>query len=174
MDVFLVKKANSLASSNEWLEFAVVALAEYLPYILAFSLITVIVWPGVSRKFKIASVIALLAGLFARYFVKTFIGFFYIRPRPATVFGDVTPLVELGSLSSFPSGHALFFFALATVIFLYNRKAGWIFFAGAVLAGTARVFAGIHYPTDILGGAILGILAALAVYWFMHKFVLSD
>ncbi len=66
--------------------------------------------------------------------------------------------------SSFPSDHAVLFFALATGIFLVSKKAGvltalYIFF----IIFFPRVYFGLHYPTDILAGAAIGILITYAV-----------
>lgn len=59
--------------------------------------------------------------------------------------------------TSFPSGHAIFLFSLATSVWFENKKAGAILFGIAALVGVGRVAAGVHWPTDIIGGAALGI-----------------
>ena len=74
-----------------------------------------------------------------------------------------------GSNYSFPSGHAALFFAMAMVIYFYNKKWGLWFFGAAILMGLSRIIAGVHYPTDILGGAIIGTLTAWAVFYFAKK-----
>ncbi len=65
--------------------------------------------------------------------------------------------------ASFPSGHATVFFALATAIYLYNKKVGIVFFIAAVIISIARVLAEVHYPVDVIVGAVIGILVALSV-----------
>jgi len=62
---------------------------------------------------------------------------------------------------SFPSGHMTFLFALGMAIYFHNKKAGYLLFAGGFLIGLARIFVGVHYPLDIFGGIILGILVGL-------------
>ena len=63
--------------------------------------------------------------------------------------------------SSFPSDHAVFFFALAMGIFFASRRAGWFaFFYTSVLICPPRVFLAEHYTTDILAGAAIGIAMA--------------
>ena len=63
--------------------------------------------------------------------------------------------------SSFPSDHAVFFFALAMGIFFASRRAGWFaFFYISLLICLPRIFLAEHYTTDILGGAAIGIAMA--------------
>ena len=62
---------------------------------------------------------------------------------------------------SFPSDHATGGFALACGMFLYDRLVGTILFVLAALLAFSRVYVGTHYPADVLGGALIGVLAAL-------------
>ncbi|HEY3697105.1 phosphatase PAP2 family protein [Phenylobacterium sp.] len=64
--------------------------------------------------------------------------------------------------SSFPSDHAGLLFGVACSLFLVNRTLGLLGFLIAGVAGLARIYLGLHYPTDVLGGAFLGIASALA------------
>jgi undecaprenyl-diphosphatase len=68
-------------------------------------------------------------------------------------------------LNSFPSDHAILFFALATGIFLASRTIGWLVYGYvALFICLPRIYLGIHFPTDILGGAIIGLSTA----WLAH------
>jgi len=64
---------------------------------------------------------------------------------------------------SFPSGHALFFFAAATAIWHYDKKLGYAFFFAAALISSARIFVGVHWPSDVIAGAALGILTGWTI-----------
>jgi len=82
---------------------------------------------------------------------------FIFHSKTLDVFSQVHSLIsETGY--SFPSGHATFFMALAVSIFFYHKKAGYIFMFFALIIGIARIVAGVHFPTDILGGFVVGAL----------------
>jgi undecaprenyl-diphosphatase len=64
---------------------------------------------------------------------------------------------------SFPSDHATGGFALACGMLLYDRCVGGVLLVLAAVLAFARVYAGIHYPGDVLAGAGIGVLATLAI-----------
>jgi undecaprenyl-diphosphatase len=87
------------------------------------------------------------------------------EPRPFVALADrVTPLFQHGGihggLDSFPSGHATLFFALAVMVYKHDHRWGIVMFVLATLICLARIMAGVHYPLDILAGALLGMLVA--------------
>ena len=83
---------------------------------------------------------------------------FFERIRPCRALSDViTPLGCAGGYS-FPSNHALNNFAAATFISRLHPDYRWIVFIVAVLISLSRVYLGVHYPSDILGGALIGVL----------------
>lgn len=71
--------------------------------------------------------------------------------------------------SSFPANPASVGFAIATVVWVRHRRLGAALYVLASLWGLARVYAGVHYPTDILGGAILGVIAASLATGLMRR-----
>jgi len=171
MDSFLILFLNTLANKYAPLGSAVILLAKYLPYALVALVFLLILLPTkkISGHLRLMLGFAVISGFVARFLIKPFIAFFYERPRPPIVLSGINNLIKYDSVASFPSGHMLFFFAVALVIFLYNKKFGWIFFTGAALVGIARIFAGVHWPSDILGGAILGICMAYILVWGIKK-----
>lgn len=79
------------------------------------------------------------------------------RIRPCNALSDVlTPLGCTGSYS-FPSNHALNNFAAAMLIYKLFPKLKWIVFITASLIAISRVYLGLHYPSDIIAGALIGI-----------------
>ena len=93
--------------------------------------------------------------------VTTIINGIVDRPRPF-VDNDLELLFYSPTDPSFPSNTASVGFALATAVFLRNRRWGGALYALAFCWGVTRVYAGVHYPTDVLAGAVVGAAAALA------------
>jgi undecaprenyl-diphosphatase len=97
------------------------------------------------------------------------IGLIYFRLRPFAEHQDIRALVVKSTLEkSFPSDHATCSFALATAVFLVNKRWGAAFFAAAALVSVGRVLVGVHYPSDIVVGALLGCLVAYLVHSLIH------
>src|SRR5262249_55513672 len=80
------------------------------------------------------------------------------RPRPWRVYPEPRPLGHVPRDPSFPSGHTTIAFAAATVLTYYRPRWAPAFFLLAVAIGYSRVYVGVHYPLDVLGGALLGLL----------------
>ena len=142
------------------LDWLGVFFADYLAYILVVAAI-VLGFTIKSKKEKLYYFLFIaLSTILSRAVVTEVIRFFYVRGRPFVVL-RFQPLLGNETFSSFPSGHAAFFFALGFAVYYFNKKAGLWFLASALLMGIARIFVGVHWPSDILGGAVLG---ALSVY----------
>jgi undecaprenyl-diphosphatase len=95
------------------------------------------------------------------------------RARPchdAAMLGQsIHLLVDCGPGKSFPSSHAVNNFAIATVFSAYYPRWKWWFLGWASLVALSRPAVGVHYPSDVLGGAIIGFLIALLVIWTWHN-----
>lgn len=112
----------------------------------------------------------LLAAALSRGILTELIRYFYHRPRPFVALEGVRRLIEKDGLeASFPSGHAAFMFAVAFGVFVYNKKAGAILIALALILSLARVYAGVHYPSDIAGGIMVGAISVYLVRKIIKK-----
>jgi undecaprenyl-diphosphatase len=148
---------------NAFWDVVAIFFAEYLPYLLVFAFLVLAYYQKGWRRKAYLFCEGALAIILSRGIVTEVIRYFYHSQRPFS-FYNFTPLFPEGAWS-FPSGHAAWFFALALVIWFANRKWGWWFIALSVLMGIARIYAGVHWPMDIVGGAVVGLLSAMFVHW---------
>ena len=111
---------------------------------------------------QIATIVGALAVGLANAQIAT-VNAFYFRTRPYVNL-PIDVHFYRPTDSSFPANSAGVAFAIATAVFIRNRRMGIALYVLAALWGFARVYAGVHYPTDILGGAAIGIVAALAAW----------
>ena len=85
------------------------------------------------------------------------------RPRPSAAYAEPKPLVHAPHDPSFPSGHAASSFACATILAVAAPRFAWAFYLLAAGIACSRVYVGVHYPLDVLAGAVLGTLLAIAL-----------
>lgn len=161
IDHLVFQTINGLAFKWFWFDFLGIFLANYLICLLIFFLLLFLLK---FKKYWGMVLKALLAAVAARFVIVEFIRWIYPRSRPF-VGENINLLVDKVNQFSFPSGHASFAFGLATVVYLYNKKWGVVFLILAFLISIARVFVGVHWPLDVLAGAIVGIFSG----WLVNK-----
>jgi len=161
MDLYLFNLINQLAGKYSWLDSLGVFFAKYFEYALILSLLLLLIIEF--KKYLKPVILAFISAVISRFVVVNIIRWIWFRPRPF-IDNSVNFLIDYPNKASFPSGHAAFYFALSTVIYLYNKKIGIIFFIASFLICLARVFVGIHWPLDILAGIVVGILSGFIVY----------
>ena len=115
-----------------------------------------------SKKRELKSLgVALLAALTFSYYISGALKIFTARPRPFIAFTNVILLGDMPKAYSFPSGHAVYAFAVATLLTGRFKKHGVIFYSLAALVAFSRVYMGAHYPSDVLIGAAIGIMIGM-------------
>lgn len=153
---------HQFAGKSSFLDLLGIFFATYAGY---FAVLAVLVWFILERDWRKrfdAIAVTALAAILSRGIIAEILKFAVARPRPGIALKFV-PLIDAPQSFAFPSGHASFFFALAAAVWLRNRKWGNWLFAGAALISIARVYVGVHWPTDVLAGAAIGIGSAFAV-----------
>ena len=162
-DLSLFYTIYGLSGQAPWIDLLIVFVGTYLIYAL-LALVAVYALcqlrAGRMQKFW-NTVVATLAALVARYGVAEAIRLVYHHARPFTTLG--LPHLLSDTSYSFPSGHTIFVFALAAALWRTNRCLAWWLCGFGLLIGLARVAGGVHYPSDIAGGVLLGIATGYIV-----------
>ncbi len=161
-DQTLFNFLHQAAGTSAFLDFFGVFLASYLGY---FFVLAAFLWFFLEKDWKARFykfALVALAAILARGILTEIVKFAVQRPRPGIALKFV-PLIDAPESFAFPSGHAAFFFALASAVWLRDRRWGNYLLVAAALISIARVFVGVHWPTDVLAGAAIGIASAFAV-----------
>ena len=124
---------------------------------LVVALVLTLLW----RRPNVFLVVATTA--LTTQFVNSLLKYAVQRDRPPAVVLDPEPLLEVPTTSSFPSGHTSSSFACAFVLARLAPRLSVPLFALAALIGFSRIYVGVHYPLDVLAGAVLGLLVAIAL-----------
>ena len=138
--------------------------------LIAWCLVCVALYIFGGRKGKKVAILGLIA-LFLSNVAVYFLKYIVAEPRPFLVLSHVHQLIPENEIYSFPSGHTASSFAAATVIGLkYRFKIKNIKFrliypliAFAAVIGFSRIYIGVHYPLDVISGALIGTAFALLV-----------
>jgi len=91
------------------------------------------------------------------------------RPRPNWLSTDIVLLIKNPADFSFPSGHTLSSFIAAILIFMNNKKAGYVALPLAALIAFSRLYLYVHYPSDVLAAIVLAYIIALFVHRCFYK-----
>jgi undecaprenyl-diphosphatase len=125
-----------------------------------------------TRHLGITCALSLILMLFINnIFIKNIVA----RTRPYEVIEGLTILVSKPVDFSFPSGHTASSFAVAVVL-MKECKTKWKYAALllAILIAFSRLYVGVHYPTDVIGGLILGIIYAFIAMFIINRIKFPD
>ena len=177
LDLTIFRWFNSWVGVNDFLDWNILFRAEYLLYVMIVAVFLFYAFDKNIGRVKLAIIHAFSAGILSRFVFTEIIRFFYDRPRPFDMPAEalakagvlVNKLIEQSPGHSMPSGHASFSFALAMAVYYYYPKTSIVFFLGALAMGAGRVSAGVHWPSDIFGGMIVGIFSAWLINFIFKK-----
>lgn len=133
-----------ITSVNNW----------YIAYVILLG----ISWTKGGKRGKIAVIGVILLIIASDQTGYRLLKEFFARPRPCDILTDVITPVGCTGTYSFPSNHALNNFAAAFFFYKLFPKLKWVLFITASLVAISRVYLGLHYPSDIIGGALIGIV----------------
>lgn len=167
-DYHLYQLAHGAIHGRPWLNETYLFFAKYGIIIFFLSWIYLIMKRKINAFFTTFMAMS-IAGL-----IDLLITLFWRRQRPfvshsADIITPITDGLRVYSVS-FPSVHTYIAFAIATSVFLYgHKKLGAFLFLIACAVAIGRLGAGLHYPSDLVGGALLGIASGCIAYWIIHN-----
>jgi undecaprenyl-diphosphatase len=139
-------------------------------------------WPGIVSIviflwFKKMRGLALVLAIALAVSVSDFLGAtlkeLIARDRPCHVLSHIKDIANCSNSFSFPSNHAINSFTFATIVTLAYKNLSFLLYVSALLVGYSRVYLGVHYPTDVLSGALLGILIGFLGYQYIYLKILN-
>lgn len=112
---------------------------------------------------RLAAILLIPTIVFSDQLNSSLLKFIIERPRPCGTLTDVHLLVSCGSGYSFPSSHAVNNFAGALLLSYFLPRWTWAFFLFASTVAFSRMYVGVHYPADVVAGAVIGLLCATTI-----------
>lgn len=167
---------NGWAGKNHLLDNVMIFCASYLIYLIFIIAVGAVAYLVYKRQWR--PVVLFCTTLIITFIFLQLASRLYVDHRPFVDY-RLTQLVAHAAGTSFPSDHTTATTAIALGLLLFTRfkKMGMLVLIAAVLIGIARVFCGIHYPVDIIGALITGLLGASIVYMVnkaFHRFYQID
>jgi len=161
---------NNLNGLSPWSDYVFYWLAEWLGWVLVFVLPIYLLLAKDKRRALVLVLLSFFSAVIAWY-LASFLKYSLGSPRPFVALPDLRPLFMKGGLDAFPSGHSVFFSALALPVFYFNKKLGVVFLLGAFLIGLSRIIAGVHWPSDVLAGWGIGFVVSMILLLVARNFV---
>ena len=127
-------------------------------------------WRNLLSAFLIKGIVIFAIPVGISVLISETISSLYVRQRPFVVDPKVRLLVPHGADGGMPSHHIAFMMTLVISVYFYDRRIAAILALLTLISGVARIGAGIHYPSDILAGAALGIAIVYIYRWTLGKF----
>ncbi|MGE6402894.1 undecaprenyl-diphosphatase [Bacillus cereus] len=168
LNIDAFRAINDLGKQYSFLNSTMIFLAEYMVYFLG--LIIIAYWFTRSRKNKMMIIQAMFAFTIAEIIGKL-AGKFHLNYQPFAVLPDVNKLVDHAVDNSFPSDHTILFFSICFSFWLVRKKTGWLWLVLAFCVAISRIWVGVHYPFDVITGALVGSISAIFSYWLTPKII---
>ncbi|MBZ0273479.1 phosphatase PAP2 family protein [bacterium] len=162
IDLALLRLANADLAAPI-LDLAARALQPAWPGIAAGAIVALVLARIDRRRAIAVALVAVAAVILADVVSSQILKPLIARPRPTAIYDDLRIVIGRKSGLGFPSNHAANMAAIATALAFYFRAAAIVVALFALIVGFTRVYAGVHYPSDVAGGFLVGIACAALV-----------
>ena len=162
-------KLNNLVGKSKFFDLTLIFWAKYFPFVFWLWLIIIFLFPNVGKGLILSReriVYIHLTGIIV-WLIVLLIKIIHFTPRPYLTKRTKALIRKKKSSSAFPSGHTALFFALGGIFICFSLPLGISVFVCAFLVGLSRLISGLHWPIDILGGAIIGISIAFFITYLV-------
>lgn len=166
INIELFRMFNDLGKEIIFLNPIMIFFAKYMKYFLLFGII--MYWFTRKRENRIMIISSMFAFVIAEVF-GAIAGAIHSNNQPFAELSNVNQLIGHAIDNSFPSDHAIEFFSICITFLLFKKNLRYVWLAIAILVSFSRIWVGVHYPADILVGAILGIIGAALCYWIIPQ-----
>lgn len=165
LDYGVFQIINHLAISERFLNPFMILLAEKAEYLFFAGIIFYWFYHKVQNRKMVAEAIISACAALA---INVLIGHLFYRDRPF-VSHHVNWLIPHVKNASFPSDHATAAFVIATAIWIWKERDGWLWLLLAAGIAISRVWTGVHYPLDVVAGMMIGVGVAFAVHYLLLR-----
>lgn len=166
INVELFRWINNLGIEHTYLNSTFIFIAKYMVVILA--LLTIVFWFSKDRRNRMMVISATITFVVAETLGKI-AGQLHSNNQPFVELAHVNQLIEKTVNNSFPSDHTILFFSFCITFCIFQKRWAFIWVLSAILVGISRIWVGVHYPADVIAGALISIVSAFVIAFIVPR-----